>query len=109
MAISEELGTVSSIDEVVAAHPTYINVAVHYIRPRHVNFIRDAFQPVILELCNADDVDLESDPSTVCALARGLLTLLNRNIDTSGVSRGGGNPIQQTQHCPERFDFQRSS
>lgn len=43
----------------------YINIAVHYVRPRQVTYIRDAFQAIIRELIDADDLDLEADPSVV--------------------------------------------
>jgi len=53
------------LDDLVTAHPVYINVAAHYIRPRHLIYARETFQAIVLELINADDCDLESDPCLV--------------------------------------------
>lgn len=43
----------------------YLNIAAHYVRPRQGTYVRDAFQVVIRELIEADDLDLEADPSAV--------------------------------------------
>lgn len=43
----------------------YINIAVHYIRPKQINYVRDAFQSLIKEVINSEDLDLEVDPSKV--------------------------------------------
>lgn len=40
-----------------------MNIAAHYVRPRQVTYIRDALQDTIREVLNADNLDLESDPS----------------------------------------------
>jgi len=48
----------------------YINIAVHYIRPKQINYVRDAFQSLIKEVINSDDLDLEVDPSKVCRHVR---------------------------------------
>jgi len=43
----------------------YINVAVQYIRPKQSFYIREALKKLILEVVEADDLDLEVDPSIV--------------------------------------------
>lgn len=43
----------------------YINVAVQYIRPKQSFYIRESLRRLILEVVEADDLDLEADPSIV--------------------------------------------
>ena len=43
----------------------YMNIATQYVRPRQATYVREAFQVVIRELIEADDLDLEADPSAV--------------------------------------------
>lgn len=50
------------------AHPIYITVAVHYVRPRQVAYVRDALQAVVRDVVEQDDLDLETDPVVVCTV-----------------------------------------
>lgn len=43
----------------------YINVAVQYIRPKQSFYIQESLKRLILEVVEADDLDLEVDPSIV--------------------------------------------
>ena len=43
----------------------YINVAVQYIRPKQSFYIRESLRRLILEVVEADELDLEVDPSIV--------------------------------------------
>jgi DICT domain-containing protein len=45
----------------------YINVAVHYVRPKQVAYVREALQAVIREVIDEDELDLETDPVVVRA------------------------------------------
>jgi hypothetical protein len=45
----------------------YINIAVHYVRPKQITYAREAFQGIIREVVDSDDLDLEVDPSVVCS------------------------------------------
>lgn len=45
----------------------YINIAVQYLRPKQVTYVRDTLQAIVRELVEAADLDLESDPSIVCS------------------------------------------
>ncbi|KAF8974759.1 hypothetical protein BDZ97DRAFT_1911911 [Flammula alnicola] len=65
LAIKEDIVNAPSIDAVISEHPMYLNIALHYVRPRQVTYVRDAFQAIIRELINADDLDLEVDPSVI--------------------------------------------
>jgi hypothetical protein len=56
----------SSIDAIVHGHPMYINIAVHYVRPKQITYARESFQAIIREVVDSDDLDLEADPSMVC-------------------------------------------
>ncbi|CAL1700973.1 unnamed protein product [Somion occarium] len=64
-AIHEEISTASSIAEVARAHPTYINIVVHYVRPKQAGYVKDTLQTIIREVIDSDDVDLETDPSII--------------------------------------------
>lgn len=46
-------------------HPIYLNIAVHYIRPKQSIFARVAFQTIIREFIDSIDLDLEADPCLV--------------------------------------------
>ena len=46
-------------------HPIYLNIAVHYIRPKQSIFAREAFQTIIKEVVDSTDLDLEADPCLV--------------------------------------------
>ncbi len=46
-------------------YPIYLNIAVHYIRPKQSTFAREAFQTIIREVIDSTDLDLEADPSLV--------------------------------------------
>ena len=43
----------------------YINVAVQYIRPKQSFYMQESLKRLILEVVEADDLDLEADPSIV--------------------------------------------
>lgn len=65
MAIHEEVKAAASIDDMMQDRRTYLNVAVHYVRPKQVAFVRDVLQSVVREVLDADDLDLETDPVVV--------------------------------------------
>ncbi|KAF8076365.1 ras GTPase-activating protein [Lyophyllum atratum] len=65
LAIREEIDSATSLDSIVHGHPMYINVAVHYVRPKQITYARDAFQGIIREVANSEDLDLEADPSVI--------------------------------------------
>ncbi|EJF61117.1 hypothetical protein DICSQDRAFT_60830 [Dichomitus squalens LYAD-421 SS1] len=69
-AIQQEVSAANSVDDIIHGHPTFINVAVHYLRPKQTTYIRDTLQGVIREVVNADDLDLETDPSVIYRLRR---------------------------------------
>jgi len=54
----------------------YINVAVQYIRPKHSFYIQESLKKLILEVVEADDLDLEVDPSIVRLRQPSLLGIL---------------------------------
>ena len=43
----------------------YINIAVQYIRPKQIFYIRETLQKIILDIVGSDDLDLEVDPTIV--------------------------------------------
>lgn len=66
MSIHEEIECASSIPAVMKSHPMYESVVVHYVRPRQVTYVREAFQLVIQDMLDQEDLDLETDPLKVC-------------------------------------------
>ncbi|KAH7929429.1 ras GTPase-activating protein [Leucogyrophana mollusca] len=65
LSIRQEIGAASSIADIIHGHPVYINIAVQYVRPRQVTYVRETLQTIIRELIEAHDLDLESDPSVI--------------------------------------------
>lgn len=43
----------------------YINVAVHYVRPKQVAYVRETLQAIIRDVIHSQELDLEIDPSIV--------------------------------------------
>ena len=43
----------------------YINIAVHYVRPKQASYVRDTFQALIYDMLSQEDLDLEADPCQV--------------------------------------------
>ena len=43
----------------------YMNIADRYLHPRQVPYVREAFQSIIREVVDAEDLDLEADPIAV--------------------------------------------
>lgn len=43
----------------------YMNIADRYVHPRQVPYVREAFQAIIKEVVDAEDLDLEADPTVV--------------------------------------------
>ena len=66
LSIRQEVTNARTVDDVVRGHPMYINIAVQYLRPKQVTYVRDTLQAIVRELVEATDLDLESDPSIVC-------------------------------------------
>ncbi|XP_006460082.1 hypothetical protein AGABI2DRAFT_202767 [Agaricus bisporus var. bisporus H97] len=65
LAIRDEISTSNSIDDVIRNHPIYLNITVHYIRPKQSTFSREAFETIIKEVIESDDLDLEVDPTVL--------------------------------------------
>ncbi|KAG2077434.1 ras GTPase-activating protein [Suillus decipiens] len=65
LSIREEILAAPSISDVVHGHPMYINIAVQYVRPRQITYIRETLQGIIRELLEAVDLDLEPDPTVI--------------------------------------------
>lgn len=66
LSIRQEIASAQTVDDVIRGHPMYINIAVQYLRPKQVTYIRETLQTIVRELVEAIDLDLESDPSIVC-------------------------------------------
>ncbi|KAI0751641.1 hypothetical protein C8Q80DRAFT_1310107 [Daedaleopsis nitida] len=64
-AVHEEVTATNTVQDVTHAHPSFINVAVHYLRPKQTAYLRDTLKGVIREVINADDLDLETDPCVI--------------------------------------------
>ncbi|EIW76096.1 hypothetical protein CONPUDRAFT_64414 [Coniophora puteana RWD-64-598 SS2] len=65
LSIKDEIKSAGSISDIVHGHPMYINIAVHYVRPKQVTYVRETLQAIMRELVDAVDLDLEADPSVI--------------------------------------------
>ena len=59
------MGCAQSLADVIHGHPVYINVALHYIRPKQTVHIRETLQPLVRDVVTTEDLDLEVDPKQV--------------------------------------------
>ncbi|KAL0579549.1 iqgap-related protein [Marasmius crinis-equi] len=64
-AIFDEISAAPSINQVIHGHPLYINVAVHYVRPKQITFAKEAFQAIIRRVIDDPELDLEVDPTVI--------------------------------------------
>ncbi|KAJ8482250.1 hypothetical protein ONZ45_g15020 [Pleurotus djamor] len=64
-SIRDEVKSATAIDDIINGHPTYINIALHYMRSKHAVYVRDALKTVIQDVIQTDDLDLEADPSII--------------------------------------------
>jgi len=75
----------------------YINIALHYIRPKQTVHIRDTLQPLIRDVIATDDLDLEVDPKQVTTpYSLGLLELTGPSLDISCSDRPRGNALRES-------------
>lgn len=65
LSIRDQMSTATSVEDVLNGHPMYLSIADHYLRPKRATFVRDAFQSILKEIINADELDLEVDPSVI--------------------------------------------
>ncbi|KAG9101701.1 hypothetical protein FS749_004510 [Ceratobasidium sp. UAMH 11750] len=65
MSILEEIRPAHDIQDVILGHPMYLAIAVHYIKPKQIAYIRDTLKPIILEVISMEDLDLETDPVAI--------------------------------------------
>lgn len=65
LSIREEVSSAASIEQIIEGHPMYMNIAVHYVRPKQMTYVRETFQSLIKEVINSADLDLEVDPSKI--------------------------------------------
>ncbi|KAF8469444.1 hypothetical protein JB92DRAFT_3057212 [Gautieria morchelliformis] len=65
ISIREEIKAAPTVDVVLESHPMYMAIAVHYVRPKQVSYVREALQAVIREVIDQEDLDLETDPVVI--------------------------------------------
>lgn len=54
----------------------YINIAVQYVRPKQISYVRDTFSALINGVIAQENLDLETDPVRVSPQsARGAIVL----------------------------------
>ncbi|KAF9075841.1 hypothetical protein BDP27DRAFT_1415005 [Rhodocollybia butyracea] len=64
-SIHNEVTAALSIQEIIEGHPMYINIAVHYVRPKQIAYARETFQTLIRQIVEDDDLDFEVDPTVI--------------------------------------------
>ena len=67
MSILEEMNAAPTVRDVLFGHPMYINVAVQYVRPKQVTYVKETLQGMIRAVVEEDGLDLEVDPVVVCS------------------------------------------
>lgn len=65
LSITEEIECAKTPSDVIHGHPVYINIALHYIRPKQTVHVRETLQPLIRDVISAEDLDLEADPRQI--------------------------------------------
>jgi Ras GTPase-activating-like protein IQGAP2/3 len=84
LSIRQEVTDARTIEDVIHGHPMYISIAVQYLRPKQVTYVRETLQAIVRELIEAADLDLESDPSIVrVAVIFGRVVVQNTPSDSS--------------------------
>ncbi|KAG8918288.1 hypothetical protein FRC01_001945 [Tulasnella sp. 417] len=61
-AIIEEVKAAPTIQEIIKGYPMYVTVAVQYVRPKQIAYVREALYTMINEVISQRDLDLETDP-----------------------------------------------
>ena len=75
----------------------YINIALHYIRPKQTVHIRDTLQPLIRDVIATDDLDLEVDPKQVTTPYYPVyFELTGSSLDISCSDRRRGNALRES-------------
>lgn len=78
----------------IHGHPVYINIALHYIRPKQTVHVRETLQPLIRDVLSAEDLDLEADPRQVGPSVNTDFRKLTRTfLDISRSDRRRGNAL----------------
>ncbi|OCH90975.1 hypothetical protein OBBRIDRAFT_729743 [Obba rivulosa] len=65
VAIHDEISSAPSHEAFMKAHPMFLPVAVHYLRPKQTAYIRETLQSLICQVIDAEDLDLETDPCKI--------------------------------------------
>ena len=71
------MGCANTLIDMVHGHPVYINIAIHYIRPKQTVHIRETLQPLIRDVVTTEDLDLEVDPKQVTTSQAPLCVIMN--------------------------------
>ncbi|TCD70814.1 hypothetical protein EIP91_001504 [Steccherinum ochraceum] len=64
-AIHDEIMNAPSLEAITRGHPSFINIVVHYLRPKQTAYVRETLQTVIREVVESEELDLEVDPSVI--------------------------------------------
>lgn len=72
----------------------YINIAVQYIRPKQVFYIRETLQKIVLDILGSDDLDLEVDPTVVSVLRFYLEFPFQTHLDIPCSDVTGGDAVR---------------
>lgn len=65
-ALHEEMLNVTDEQDILRGNPVFIKLVVHYTRgARERQFLRELLQPLVLEVLDRDDLDLDVDPLSI--------------------------------------------
>lgn len=88
----------------------YLNIAVHYVRPKQIAYARDSFQAVVREMLESEDLDLEADPCLVSTVESSEKVLPKASsLDSSRPYRSGGDEVRYRIIKAEGCNFPRRS
>jgi Ras GTPase-activating-like protein IQGAP2/3 len=64
-AIHEEVDSATSPSVLANSYPLYMNLAVTYVRPKQIPYVRDTFQAIVRDIVTQEDLELETNPAVV--------------------------------------------
>ncbi|EJT97529.1 hypothetical protein DACRYDRAFT_119220 [Dacryopinax primogenitus] len=87
-AISEEVRSAPTISDIVDSHPMFLSIALQYVRPKQVTWLRETLRTLVEEVVGQPAFNLETDPIVIYR------AVINAEEMRSGVS--SGKPVDAT-------------
>ncbi|KZO93170.1 hypothetical protein CALVIDRAFT_486222 [Calocera viscosa TUFC12733] len=81
-AISEEVRSAPTIADIVESHPMFLSIALQYVRPKQVSWLRETLRTLVEEVIGQPAFNLETDPVVIYR------AVINAEEMRSGISSG---------------------